>query len=35
MTLLMNRIDRSAVAALAARAGVTEYCLLSVFPGRW
>jgi hypothetical protein len=28
------QIDRSAIAALAVRVAATDYCLLSVFPGR-
>jgi hypothetical protein len=32
--MLHVRIDRLAAAALVARACATEYCLLSVFPGR-
>jgi hypothetical protein len=28
------RIDRSAIAAIAVRVAATDYCLLSVFPGR-
>jgi len=34
MLLHPHRFDRSAAAALAVRVGMTEYCLLSVFPGR-
>jgi hypothetical protein len=32
--LLVVRIDRFAAAALAACVRTTDYCLLSVFPGR-
>jgi len=32
--MLNVRIDRSAIAAIAARMAATDYCLLSVFPGR-
>lgn len=34
MTLPLFRFDRRVEAALAARVGATDYCLLSVFPGR-
>ncbi len=34
MTLHLHRLDRPAAAALAARVCATDYCLLSVFPGR-
>jgi hypothetical protein len=32
--MLHVRIDRFAIAALAVRVAATDYCLLSVFPGR-
>jgi hypothetical protein len=34
MSLHLNRQDRPAAAALAACVRATDYCLLSVFPGR-
>jgi hypothetical protein len=32
--MLLARIDRSAAAAIAVSVRATDYCLLSVFPGR-
>ena len=34
MTLHLHRFDRTAAAAIAACVRTTDYCLLSVFPGR-
>jgi hypothetical protein len=32
--MLYVHVDRSSAAAIAVRVGATDYCLLSVFPGR-
>jgi hypothetical protein len=34
MSLHIHRMDRPAAAAIAASVRATDYCLLSVFPGR-